>query len=196
MPEPGSVSRSLILRRLRRRRRLLRLLRGRTGLARTRAFKKLLQLFAIDLRRLACGNAIFIRDDPGIRTLRYPLLIRRQSQERRIFFPILVGAQFQRNCPVRQHRDDSFAIPKQNHKEQVNDDRYPNRFPLARTRKVVLQLNQKMRNILRIEAAISCFPILGLEKLAMLRLGRRRGGRRRGIARRYLGDWHQAATIS
>src|SRR5271169_3876040 len=86
-----------------------------------------------------------------------------------------------------------LAVPQQNDHEQVQDDRQPNRLALARPREVVLQLDEKMRNIVGIEAAVSRFPVLRFEQIALLRL--LLGGSQR-IARRNLGDRHRAETIN
>ncbi len=48
-----------------------------------------------------------------------------------------------------------------------------------------------MRNIVRIEAAVSRLPVLRFEQIALLRL---LGEWSQGIARRNLGDWHRAET--
>ena len=52
----------------------------------------------------------------------------------------------------------------------MQNDGQPQRFALARPREIVLQLDEKMRNIVRIEAAIRCLPVPGFEQIALLRL--------------------------
>ena len=68
---------------------------------------------------------------------------------------------------MRQQPNQTVAVPQQNHHQQVQDYRQPGRLPLARPRKIVLQLNQKMRNIIRIEPAVRSLPMFRFRQLAM-----------------------------
>ena len=118
--------------------------------------------------------------------------IGRQLQKCSVLIFIRIRSNRQIHRPMWQQHHQLLAIPQQYDDHEMQNHRKPQRFALSCPREIVLQLNQKMRNIVRIEPAIGRLPMLRFKQVALFRLF---GGRSEWIARRNLGDWHQAEAI-
>jgi len=82
---------------------------------------------------------------------------------------------------VRNQQHQLLAVPQQNDHQHVQYHRQPQRLAFPRPRQIVLQLDQKMRNIVRIEPPVCRLPVLRFEQIALLRWFRSQP-----VARRYL----------
>src|SRR5579862_1483994 len=94
---------------------------------------------------------------------------------------------------------DIFFNPRQidqnDEEQEVDDDGNPRCFPAARSREIVLQLDEQMRHP-RIQIAISVLPVLAVVKAELFRLRLRRRRRSYRIMKWNLGDRHAAALAS
>ena len=64
-----------------------------------------------------------------------------------------------------------IELCQQHDENQVHDDRNPRRFPAARARQIVLQLDEQVRYAgIIVQLAVGCLPSLGIVQAELLRL--------------------------